>query len=428
MAEVKPRVFLFSATTSDWPKILRVAARLRHVNRKSMLLVGGYHVSALPRDAGVEIFDYVIVGEGEVAVSRILDPTGSSVKEWRSPSWSGPCVIQAPRITDLSQLPFPLRDVDEIRSNRLSGLIFPPTSAQTGAAAVVLSRGCNNSCSFCSSHTIWGSRLVTRDVDSVIQEYRDVTECLHANAVVFVDQAFGENADWTSRLCRSMEQLKSSAKWYCMAKLTINQKLLLEMAAAGCTKIGFGVETADPERRAELKGFGDESVDDLNHLFNACNELGIFVKIYLMIGFPWETEEYLLRTTRRFLQRLQANELKISFFTPFPGTRDWSRYRNQLVTLDWQDFDTVRMPVVHNPGVTVTQYREIRKNLFRAFYGSSTYADVTRRMLRSFPHYLESYREFAVYLRHLEMVSGNETWLNWIHRGQAVRVHEISGG
>ena len=33
-------------------------------------------------------------------------------------------------------------------------------------------------------------------------------------------------------------------------------------------------------------------------------------------------------------------------------------------------------------------------------------------MLRRFPHYMQSYREFVDYLRTFDMIVGNESWLD----------------
>jgi radical SAM superfamily enzyme YgiQ (UPF0313 family) len=135
-----------------------------------------------------------------------------------------------------------------------------------------------------------------------------------------------------------------------------------------------------------------------------------------MIGFPWETEE-IVREYFEWLPRIRANQVKISYVTPFPGTRDWPRFKNQLITSNWADFDTVRMPVVHNPNISVERYHRIRAALFRCFYGSQTYADLTRQMIESYSHYVDSYREFADYLCHFSMVPEDALWLEWVYYG-----------
>lgn len=417
LVQTEPRVLLFSATTPEWQRAVQVASQLRDLSPQSVLVVGGHHVSALPQGYGTQIFDYVIVGEGEEILQEIISDLSRRRMGLRNES--RPQVLIAERITSLDGLPTPLRNINEVRRCRLRGLMSPSPSQQTGTAALLLSRGCNSRCTFCASHIVWGSELITRSAESAALEVRRLVDETGCNAMVFVDQAFGEDTKWAKELCSRLQVLGTSlhAKWYCMAKTSLNRMLLEDMASAGCRKIGFGIETANPERRKAVKHCENCDIENLNCLFRLCNKLGILVKVYFIIGFPWETPEYLLETTRAYLENMEANELKISYFTPFPETEDWSIYKDQLITSDWADFDTVKMPIVYNPGISVGEYHEIRTALFRSFYGSKTYAKVTRQMIGAYPHYIDSYREFADYLFHFGMVSEDAPWLEWIRCG-----------
>lgn len=407
---VKYPVWLFSAVTCDWPQCRRVASVVRRRDPEAILVVGGYHVSAMPDDEGVELFDYVVVGEGEGVVQDIVERTRCQ-RRGMERSEKRPTNLWSPRCQRLDDLPWPIRHRQDSTSSKLNGLMYPPPSSQQAIAALLSSRGCNTRCSFCASHTIWGAQLITRSVPSVIKEVVHVTRALETGCLVFVDQAFGENVMWTQSLCSRLHEARVQANWYCMAKPTLSKDLLPIMSVAGCTKIGFGVETADLHMRTYLKRPGIGDLDDFNRLFRACNEAGIFVKVYFMIGFPWETADYLLRTTTRFLENLEANELKITFFTPFPGTDDWTKYSGELITRDWEYFDTMSMPVVRNSRIAVRRYSEIRQMLFQAFYGSRIYAETARRLLSIRPHYVQSYIEFAHSLKASGMISGSESWL-----------------
>jgi len=182
------------------------------------------------------------------------------------------------------------------------------------------------------------------------------------------------------------------------------------MAEAGCSKIGFGLEGISPRAISIVKPVSPCDIDSINSLFDYCNNHGIFVKAYFIIGFPWETED-IVKEYFEWLPRIRANQIKISYFTPFPGTRDWLKYKNQLITSDWADYDTVQMPVVHNPNISVQRYHMIRAALFRSFYGSPIYADVTQKMLKLYPHYVNSYHEFADYLHQFNMINNVANWL-----------------
>ena len=228
---------------------------------------------------------------------------------------------------------------------------------------------------------------------------------------MFVDQSLGQARKWTFELCDAIKAAGLGIRWYHMSDLLIDRDLLQAMADAGCTKVGFGLDGASPAAVERIKPQSPRDFDIVNSLFDYCNSLGILVKAYLMIGFPWETEE-VIRDYHACVSQLRANQIKLSYFTPFPGTRAWDQYRDQLVTQDWAQFDTVAMPVVHNPRISVQQYHAIRADLFQTFYGSDTYFDVTAQMLRCFPHYVQSYREFVDYLRAFHMIAGHESWLD----------------
>ena len=205
-------------------------------------------------------------------------------------------------------------------------------------------------------------------------QLNEITANFGSNTCVFIDQSLGQSSVWALDLCNAVRDAKSAINWYHQSNLTVERQVLRAMADAGCTKIGFGLEGISSFAIKQIKPINPHNLDKVNSLFDYCNSLGMYVKAYLMIGFPWETEEVVAQYFDA-IQKLRANQIKISYFTPFPGTRDWSRYRDQLNSTDWADFDTVQRPVVHNPSISVEQYHEIRKKLFQVFYGSEVYAE-----------------------------------------------------
>ena len=110
LARAEQHVFLLSAVTSAWPTAVEAAKRLRIASNGSVLIAGGYHVSALPTDAGTELFDYVVAGEGEEALREIV-VQGRTPGDIAIPSPQRPRVISAPRIANLDEIPLPARSL-----------------------------------------------------------------------------------------------------------------------------------------------------------------------------------------------------------------------------------------------------------------------------------------------------------------------------
>jgi len=407
-------VSLFSSLTHEWSEVVGLAAAARR--RGAMTLVGGYHVAGMEESAPA-VFDRALKGEGEEVVAALVAELLVGGRRWaaatRLPAGSSPRTILAPRIADVDGLPRPLRDESFLRRYKLWDLMWPPPTRQRNAALVLASRGCSHSCSFCASEAVWGKGLRLRRPAKVVDEVRDLVRRFDTNTAVFIDQSLGQAPDWTLALCHELAAAQLGVSWYNQSNLDLRPDLVPAMAAAGCTKIGFGVEGLSPGARRRVKPGNPRDLHQINAVFDRCNAAGIFVKAYLIIGFPWETEADLAAYADG-ISHLRANEVKISYFVPFPGARDWVRYKDRLISIDWADFDTVRLPVVHNPHIPVARYHAVRQALFHRFYGSTTYGEVTASFLRRFPHSLESYREFATYLRAHGMVTGREEWLRWV--------------
>ncbi|MCK4658564.1 MAG: B12-binding domain-containing radical SAM protein [Phycisphaerae bacterium] len=406
------RFSLLSAMTSEWDETLRRALMAKR--RGNTVVIGGFHVCGTQAVGLRAPCDYVVLGEGEEGMREVLRR-----EEAREPlqarkhgdACTAPIIVKAAVTADIDQLPWPQRVRRFLEAYKISDLMWPAPSDQQNVAMMLASRGCVHDCDFCASRTVWGKGVRLRSADNVVAELEDLKRRFGTNTIVFIDQSLGQAKTWTLELCKVIENARLGMSWYHQSNLTISRDVLQAMAAAGCTKIGFGLEGISPRSVERFKPHNPHDFDFVNDLFDYCNSLGLFVKVYLMLGSPWETERDIAEY-RRNISHIRANEIKISYFTPFPGTRAWDQYSDQLVTQDWAQFDTVAMPVVHNPRISVEQYHAIRAGLFQTFYGSQTYYDVTAQMLRRFPHYVQSYREFADYLCAFNMISGNESWLD----------------
>lgn len=418
---------LFSALCCEYPGVVDAAERARA--RGDTTVLGGYQASGLHENWGGKPFDIIVIGEGEQVIAAIAKAVirgeDTDLKGCESRNCGTVRIIRAPQIRDLDALPEPLRAKERLAQYRIYDLMWPPASRQKNAALILGSRGCANDCDFCASSAVWGHGVRLRSKERIVEELRHIKGDFGTNTTVFIDQSLGQAVQWTHDLCGAMKRADLGINWYHQSNLSIGRDVLRSMADAGCRKIGFGLEGISPRAIAKIKPENPREIDTINSLFDYCNGLGLFVKVYLMIGYPWETEET-IREYFEWLPRIRANQIKISFITPFPGTRDWTRYGNRLVTSNWCDFDTVKMPVIHNPNISVVRYQMIRSELFKSFYDSRTYADLTHELIRNHPHYIDSYLEFSSYLKFFSMVSGKSPWLERVRRGARITIPRVT--
>ena len=330
---------LFSSTTAEYARVCEAATAARSAGR--ITIIGGYHACGSANQTLDGPFDYIVTGEGEYAavelIRSIADGTGVGIGKVGSPGTS-PRQFVADRLVDLDALPFPVRSEEHLGTYILYDLMYPTQSRQKNTAIVLASRGCAHACDFCASETVWGRGIRFRSPGNVVQELQDLKSRFDTNTIVFIDQSLGQAKEWSLDLCGAIEEARLDLGWYHQSNLAINRDVLAAMARVGCKKIGFGLEGISPRAMERMKPLNLQDTEAVNDLFDYCNSLGIFVKVYLMIGSPWETEED-IKEYMEHIGNIRANEIKISYLTPFPGTRDWDRYSSHLLTKDWAHFD-----------------------------------------------------------------------------------------
>lgn len=404
-----------SGMTCEWLEILEVAKIAKSQGRRVVL--GGYHACGNWQDISKDCFDYIVVGEGEevaVMLAKVL-LRGESVNFYgRTYNRDNlPHIIHAPRIKDINLLPFLARSEERLGTYILFDLMWPPSSMQKNTIIILTSRGCKHNCNFCASSTVWGQGVRFRTTENIISELKELKYYFDTNTVIIIDQSFGQAKKWTLELCQAIKEANLGINWYHQSNLDVDRDVIQAMADAGCTKIGFGLEGISPTAIEKIKPINPHNMEKINDLFDFCRSLGMFVKTYFMIGYPWE-DRAIIEEYKYWITKVRASQIKISYMTPFPGTRYWDMYSEHLLTRDWGHFDTVSMPVVHNPSISVDEYHNIRQELFRSFYGSSIYTQTTKEMLEKYPHYAQSFREFCLYLKPNNMITERESWLELI--------------
>lgn len=139
------------------------------------------------------------------------------------------------------------------------------------------------------------------------------------------------------------------------------------MKEAGCERIHFGVETANPRVVKELqKGTTNLQVEKA---FDMCRKHGIKTLAYLMMGNPTETWEDVMETFA-LTRRIKPDFMQMTILSPFPATQIELRAKQEGILQGdpWRDYaklinDDFRPPLWDN----IYTRGELERNL-RKFY------------------------------------------------------------
>lgn len=304
-----PDIVGISMYTATFKSAKNIAQIVRQIDNDVKVVVGGTHPTLDPNGTIVGgNFDYVIRGEGEYTFLELVE--GKDKRNILGLTYinNGQIIhnLSRPFISELDSLPFPDRDSHLNAANHLD------------VGSVITGRGCPFTCTYCASPQIWNRETRLRSVENIIEEIKILEQSDLTQPLYFVDDTFSLNKRRTKAICTEMIKNGFRMKWKCDTRADcLDRELLTLMQKAGCIRVKIGVETgSDRILKRIKKGLAKEKIRKTVALIK---EVGIPLTIYLMAGFPGETNED-LKETIEFAKELDAEYYSLSILAPYYGT------------------------------------------------------------------------------------------------------------
>jgi anaerobic magnesium-protoporphyrin IX monomethyl ester cyclase len=299
-----------------------------------LLVVGGPLPSLVP-DSFLDLFDVVVLNEGEETflelVRRHLDGRPwYGLQGTAHRTISGEVTINQRRglIKDLDGLPFPARDM------------FPNDSYKRywrryhgyTATSEMSTRGCPYACDFCSS-PVFGRSYRERSPENVCSEMADI-QSLGYDRVFFTDDCFTLNATRVEQICAILSHENLDLEWMCLSRVdTLTRGLAKRMADAGCVRVFFGIEAGNDRMLHVMNKRTDLS--RVREAVEAAGRAGIETGGFFILGYPGETNASLLETLR-FSSSLRLDYLSYSFPYPIVGTGLYRKVEKRITRPEWR--------------------------------------------------------------------------------------------
>lgn len=336
----------FGGMSCEYPENRAFALQLRALAPGAIFVFGGAHASGNPEQCLKDGADFVIVGEGEVTLPRLLDSI---------PSGCNPLRIWIGTPPDLEQQPEPAYDLVEMESYmRTSCPWFFPLGRRT--FPVVTSRGCPYRCSYC--HSTHGKQFRGISPARVVERIANLAQRYRVDEVMIVDDIFNADLERAKDICRELIRRRLGVRLqfpYGLRGDRCDRELIRLMRLAGTHYLGIAIETAAPERMKKIgKNLNIEAC-----WRTACwaREEGIEVCGFFMIGFPGESLNE-ARVTAELALVAPLDWLFMSLVAAYGGTG----LRSEIgeARLD------VRFPFAAT--ASISELRRIRRSLYLRFY------------------------------------------------------------
>jgi hypothetical protein len=258
---------------------------------------------------------------------------------------------------------------------------------------LAITRGCYwGKCVFCTLHKVIGPGYRGRSIERVVTDIQKLKERWGSRYFYFPIEDLPPNM--VRKLPAALLDAGVDIDWWCDAKLepaVFTNDTCEKLAEAGCKRLAFGYESASA-RVLDLMCKGSHPGPGMD-VIRRVHAAGISVTLYVMVGFPTETEEEARLTLRTLLSNREhfeevsirvfyLDEMSDMFTTPerygiaevFPDERadlqvyydfrtseGMSRAQARRVYLEMLERLETHMPVFQNRNVL---YHELKSHYF----------------------------------------------------------------
>ena len=320
----QPEIVGITCSSLTYSRCVEMAKAVKEAYPYCKVIVGGPHASYMPETLlqHSEV-DYVVVGEGEAAIVKLVasilkgDPKGISVVIPGVACKIASEVVTTPQqfISDLDTVPFPAR---HLLPMKMYDRALPYIDVKPVDTMSVL-RGCPYQCVYCETRELWGTSCRAFSPQRVIDEIKNMTQNYGTKGIYFVGDNFTINKNRTIELCRKIKENKFDLKWTCETRADlVNKEVLSDMKSAGCQTIFFGVESGSERIQKKLNKNID--LQEVKRTFELCKQVGIRTATSFMLGIPGETVED-MHTTFKYAKSLNADICMFNIYIACPGSK-----------------------------------------------------------------------------------------------------------
>lgn len=262
-------------------------------------IAGGPHATACP-DEVAGYADYVVVGEGEFTLPRLL----GSLARGENGKIPGVMTGDWYRPTDAC-----------IRLDA-----FPAFSEYKGY--IEISRGCPFSCGYCQTPQIFGHCMRHRSIEEIVKftERHSQLRFVTPNALAYGSDGVHPRFDKVEHLLRKCRNQVFFGTFPSEVRpeFVCPESLALINRYCSNTRVHFGAQSGSEEVLARLKR--GHTTADVIHAVDLCQDYGLIPVVDFIVGIPFETDDDQRATLDMIRWVARSGTVHVHRFIPLPGT------------------------------------------------------------------------------------------------------------
>lgn len=320
-----PNIVGITATTATFFDVRKnLLSLIKDTNKETTIVLGGSHVSAMPKHVLLQNsnVDIVCRGEGEIAMLEIA--MGKRREEihgivYRNESDVISNAAREPYM-NVDNLCFPARHLVDMKFyTRANPVIMHGLYMR--ATTIYTSRGCAFDCAFCAGKVAAGKKVRYQSSDLVIEEIERLVKDYNVEGIYFADDMFDVNVGRADTICEKLIKKGLNKKVCIYPQLranNIDKKRLELMKKAGVIRVDLGFESGS---QRILDAMNKKTTVEQNYkAAKMLHDAGLQFQANVIVGFPGEEEEDINKTAL-MLKETRPHWINFGEFLPLPGSK-----------------------------------------------------------------------------------------------------------
>lgn len=342
-----PDIVAYSCTTNQFPMVKDIANYVKSEFPYLITICGGVHAILAPEEViAVDGIDVVCTGEGEYTLLELADKFEEynirdlSVLDMIDGIWFkyGFAIYRNQKrelIANLDELPFPDTELFDYQ-NTYDGVLE--------RVNITISRGCPFDCAYCCNHALkhaltenGGHYVRFHSPDYVIAQIKEfLRRYPNLKYCDFRDDCFTVNPKWTEEFIQKYKKEIDLPVVLISRADKLTTKIMDMLSILDIKMIRVGVETGSSKVLKSLnRTITYKQIFDVARM---CQERGIKIYPFYMIGLPQETSEEFMETVKLhaklvIIGSVEIDSFQLAVFYPYKGTRLYEYCKqNNLLT------------------------------------------------------------------------------------------------
>jgi Fe-S oxidoreductase len=295
MIREDPNIVGISVTaTSQVMPAFTLARQLKEKNSDIHITMGGSVFTKLIDNLQqnhllFDLVDSFIVFEGEHALLGLIEQLDGNRDFSKVPN----LVYKEDNRIRVNQ-PYHIEDINSLPTPDYDGFPLDLYLSPKRVLPLQGSRGCYwRKCTFCNLH-VDNLKFRLRNLDLVLEDMDRLKEKYGAEYMFFSDECMPVKQ--LDSLSSRLIEKGNDVKWMAGVRFDkgLTKDILSKAREAGCLKMVFGLESSN-KRILSLMDKGIET-EITKNIIADCDETGIAIHMYVIVGFPSETREEALET------------------------------------------------------------------------------------------------------------------------------------